>query len=270
MTSDHGLLIARERTRVAKLAGEEIARVLSPLDMSPDAYEYALAQRGPQRVPFLSTLWCPDPEIKDVLNRGIALHCLGIELMDDLLDRDTGLDMGDLSIGAYLIQSGTSLLCTVGNPLAVHSTLERHYQNIWRYQLRELRCRPSTFEEWLEVARVKSGQVLVCYTEVVCHASDIQPDPKIHDDYAEALGTLIMVRDDFKDYQETGELTGNIVRLLRERRTSVETVAALIDELREQGQSALRRSKLDAGFDWFATFAEDAHKRLGLINDGEP
>jgi hypothetical protein len=251
---------------VAKLVTREVERVLRPLDLSPDAYQYALAQRGPQRVPFLCTLWCPDAEKKELLNRGIGLHCLGIELMDDLLDGDTGLAMGDLSIGAYLIQVGTSLLCTAGNTAAIHHTLERHYQNIWRYQLRELRHRPSTYKEWLEVARVKSGQVLVSYTHVVCYASDIQPDPKIHDDYADALGTLIMVRDDLKDYQETGELTGNIVWLLRERLTTVQTVAALIDDLHEQGQSALLRSHLNAGFDWFGTFADDAHERLRVIS----
>jgi hypothetical protein len=265
MTSDAGLLAVRERTRVAKLVGEEIARVLSQLDMSPDAYEYASSQRGPQRVPFLCTLWCPDPEKKDVLNRGIALHCLGVELMDDLLDGDTGLAVSDLGIGAYLIQLGTSLLCTAGRPSAVHATLERHYRNIWRYQIRELRDRPSTYKDWLDVARVKSGQVLVCYTEIVCFASGIEPDPKVQGDYADALGTLIMVRDDLKDYQETGELTGNLVWLLRERRTDVEAVSALIEELREQGQSALRRSKLDAGFDWFGAFADDAHERLRVI-----
>ena len=164
-----------ERKRIESLLSNDAAEALSGIGMTPDAYDYATSLRAHIRTPVFCTFWCLDPALRDALNRGIALHCLGIKLVDDLLDQDTRFSSVDLAPGVYLIQTGTAFLCTVAPPEKTHETLKQYYSRIWRCELAELRKRPSTFEEWLHTARIKAGEILECYTAIACHACNIEP-----------------------------------------------------------------------------------------------
>jgi hypothetical protein len=233
--SDSGF--EREWDRAHAEVRARVNGVLRDLGMSERALAYVAELRLYQRAPFLVTQWVRDPSLRSEMTEAVALHLIGIKLVDDLLDGDTDFDRWDLGLGVQLIQGATRALASHAHAHRVLAVLEEDYRRIWQGQLREKREPAETFEEWHRAAELNAARCLGCYAEAATLAGGDPAAVEAARAFARAFAFLVRIADDALDYAR-GERHGNLVHLLEGGALDVADVHALVEQMRSEGRRA--------------------------------
>jgi hypothetical protein len=261
--SDRQTDFRREWDDVAAEVRAECLEVLTDLRMGEEALAYVKRFRGVPRFPHLSVQWVLDAGVRRRLGVHAGLHCVGIKLVDDLLDGDQPYPARDLGMGVYLVQRATSQFGQYANPAAVLASSQRDFATFWRVQLDEMRRPPETREEWLACASIKSGLLIASYAEMACLAGDVPDSVAPSRTFSQCMGTLVMIADDLVDYVKLGQRDGNLGHFLRTGRVSLGEIHEMVETLRADSRQALRQAPtayaLDSVVDDFADDVLDHH-----------
>jgi hypothetical protein len=247
----------QEWDEVARRVRAENQAVLTDLGMGPETLAYVLKFRGFAKFPHLTTMWVLDPDLRMELGVHCGMHCIGIKLVDDLLDGDQPYPSSDLGMGVYLIQRA---ICQIGqhaNPAAVLECTQRDYAVFWRVQLDEMKRPPENKAEWVACASVKSGLIIANYGEMACLAGDARESIAPSRDFGLAIGNLGMIADDLVDYVKLGQRAGNLGHFIKTGVVSRQEVVDLVEEQRQTAKRSLRAGgpiahDIDAVVDFYA------------------
>jgi hypothetical protein len=140
----------------------------------------------------------------------IALHMAGIKMIDDLVDQDSPASMIDLAVGARLLALAGFRLGSLAHEKAEQIS-RSGMDMVWHAFISEARYRPTNFDEWHVCASSKAGLLLQTYYRHACAA---QNTSTTWSDFMRALGMLLMIRDDVRDYVRKSEKNGNLVSMI--------------------------------------------------------
>lgn len=240
----------REWNDVTERVHRKCHDTLARIGVSERGLAYVDHFQGVAKFPYLVTAWIPDSSLRMALGVHAGVHCVGIKLIDDLLDCDQPYDSWDLGPGVYLVQMAT---CEMGQYHNSKEVLEIHrhdFDLIWKAQIGEARRPPATPDEWLQCARLKSGRLLATYGAAASLAANIPEAVQPSRIVGECIGTLVMIADDLVDHAKLGQTRGNLGSFLKDGTVSCEHVASMIEELRQTAFRALEISRTahDIGF----------------------
>jgi hypothetical protein len=231
--------------RLARRSSELLAQAGSP----PAFVQHALTRLPPVRLLFVSTLWVDGADFRSDLATAIGLHMLGVNLIDDIIDRDTDQAVAELAAGFLLLQTGATLLCSHSRSNAVQAELERAYTTIYRAVLDEARRCPDTLKEWHDLALVRGGIVLECYVAVCALASGRTPRPAERE-FARALGVVFALRDDVADFWKKAERRGNVIALQRRDQAGRLELKSLVNATCDRALGSLSQDEVGRAHAW--------------------
>jgi hypothetical protein len=211
---------------------------LADLGMSPRALAYVDSLRLYQRAPFLVAAWVPEAALREELSVAVAMHLIGIKLVDDLLDGDTDFERVDLGLGVQLIQGATRTLASHAHGARVLEVLEEDYRRIWQGQVREKRTPAASFGEWREAAELNAARCLGCYAEAATLAGGDAASVEAARAFARGFAFLVRIADDLLDYGR-GEREGNLGHLAALGLTGTPQIHALTEEMRALARAAV-------------------------------
>jgi hypothetical protein len=223
---------------VGREVSAECLRILEGLGMGKECLEYVGRFRGIPMFPHLAASWVADGALRRELGIHAGVHCVGIKLIDDLLDLDQPYPRWDLGMGVFLVQAATSRFGQYANPAEVLAAAEEDFRTFWRVQLEEVHAPPDTRDDWLACARVKSGLPMAAYAEMACLAAGLREAVAPAREVCQCLGTLVMIADDLVDCLKLGQTSGNLGHFVRRGDVSTGEVEEMVEELR---RTALRR-----------------------------
>lgn len=230
----------QEWDEVARRVRAENESVLTGLGMGPETLAYVLKFRGFARFPHLTTMWVLDPDVRMELGVQCGVHCIGIKLVDDLLDADQPYPSSDLGMGIYLLQRAVCKIGQHANPAAVLDCTQRDYAVFWRVQLDEMKKPPENKAEWIACAEVKSGLIIANYGEMACLAGNALESIEPSRVFGRAIGNLGMIADDLVDYVKLGQRAGNLGHFVKTGVVSYDEVVDLVEQERRVAKQALR------------------------------
>lgn len=236
---------------IADYVRDKILSRLVAMGSDESLRNHALGRLAPPRLLYVATVWVDDCALRRKVALGAGLHMLGINLIDDLLDQDTNQACTELTCaGSFLLQSGASILCTLARSQTGWKELELRYQRISRATLAEMRQRPGSLQEWVDLAQVKAGEVLECYVALACLAAGKKPRLHIERSLARALGLMFAVRDDWTDFWKRREEQGNLFWLLMEGRAEMTAVRHAVAEAANVAAKAMSIDGAAAELKW--------------------
>ncbi len=226
-----------EWRRAQELVIGRCVEMLTDLGMTPEGVQFVVDMKGYPRIPYFIALWVEDPRQRLELGAAACIHCIGIKLLDDLLDADQPLSRWDQILGVYLMQSSAATMGRYENAGATLQVFAEDYRTIWRLQLEEMRERPAALQPWIRFASVKSGLLLATYAASACLAAGVPAAVEVAREFAIAYGVLFMIGDDLRDHVALGEEGGNLAHLVLTGRVDA---AELIAEIRRWQDRACR------------------------------
>lgn len=203
-----------EWKHVEDIVRSDLLRHTTDLNMTPACTAYVQKLRGYHRLPYLTTMWVQDVQLRRSLGVAFGIHCVGIKLLDDLIDQDQEFHPIDLALGSQLINIGVASMCAHANSALIANSISEDYRVIWAQQWSEINCPARDLESWCRYAWVKAGLVMGCYAQVAQLAAGSKNLVQAARAFAENYGILVMMSDDLKDYIDLHETAGNLGHLI--------------------------------------------------------
>jgi hypothetical protein len=233
------------------------ARVVTRLEAmscSPAMIAHVSQLRLYYRAAFLLSVWAQDIDARRELSSALACHIVGMKLLDDLVDQDSGVDRFELGGGALtLLLAAAAQFQGFAGSADIARTLDDNFLRICRTQLKCKQTAARTLEQWLGYAEDYGSRFLATYGRVGGLAAGLNHEQAtVPERFASAFGMIITISDDLTDYFRHDERDGNIGALLVDGAVTRERVEG---ELRSQRQKAI-----DA-----ATALPTAHDLLPVI-----
>jgi len=195
------------------------------------------------RVPFMLCTWLVEDRRRDV-EAALGEHLLAMKLLDDIVDRDSGLEHLDLLSTYFLVQNlAVRHLCELADDAgAVTRVLDEELAAVTTGQVMTKRHPARSLRQWRSHADSYGGRFLGLYGTLACLAGHRSDAVAAARSFGYAFGLIITMADDWRDYERHGERVGNLRHLLVSGQTPVEDAVRDVERLRDQALRAARAS----------------------------
>jgi len=209
----------------------------------PATVEYISAMRFYIRSPFPLTLWVPDPTVRMELTCDLAMHIVGMKLLDDLIDGDNDVDRYDLG-GCLLLQHRAvrGLTARAQEPRHILEVLDDEFVTIGVGTHRSRSEPAQNLAQWRDRAEAYGSAFLGCYGTLAAIAGGVPEAIGPANLLGRRLGMIVTIADDLTDYYRNGQRTGNLGHLIKTDQVTTTEVAELVEEMRSSAAGLLRES----------------------------
>jgi hypothetical protein len=234
----------------AKTCTATAIEVLRGLGCGEAIISYVASLRIYPRIPYLCAGWIDNRSERRELGIALALHAIGVKLLDDLVDGDTDFAPNDLAMGHFIAQLGNERYfeASSGN-LLTSGTIER-WLPAARYVRHEIHSELEDFDQWVSGAVRKA--LLPLYVEALYR----ERLPQICEELKSVFGlttALGQVVDDWNDRERDAE-AANLIVMINDGRVDravahswVVDTRSLIFEVLERHPPALAMAPFIAG-----------------------
>lgn len=191
--------------------------ILRQLECGEEVISHVASLRIYPRIPYLCAAWIESATERRELGISVALHCIGLKLLDDFADGDTNIAAVDLVSGGHLItQAATERYFDAsGGDLLVQGTIE-----CWlpaaRHVRQEIHMDMNGLDEWLAATAKKA--LLPLYIGVLYQKRQPHACEALETAFT-LIVTLGQIVDDWNDRNNAME-TSNLIVLIKDGRAS--------------------------------------------------
>jgi hypothetical protein len=232
----------RESGRALHLMLVAADEVMDDMEISQSMREYVHRRKGTARKLYPAAAWVRDPALRLKLGTASCLHCLGLKLLDDIIDADTPYDNRELIVGTEFCTKAYVMMNEVG----VLPAFFQDYRQVWMPQLRHVTKEPTTpihtIGEWERSTNLKAGEVIACYARFCFAAEGRLADFVTVRPVFRALGIMFTIINDYTGRQKPTEQHANLFALIARGLIRQDAVVALMNRSYSdflQGISAL-------------------------------
>lgn len=203
-------------------------QIFKDIEVSPLAINYISRLGQYPRQCYFSTFWVKDSDMRLSIGEHIGLHAISMCFLDDIMDDDTPVSNMEKTLGVYFSQYAVSQLCQYNNPVKIVEAINDDYKKMWHAQLKEIHSPQTNMDEWLKIARTKTGLFMGCYAEIACLASNNIESIENARKIMEAASILAQFKDDFEDFVRPEERDGNLLNIFHNTSYKKKTVIEFI------------------------------------------
>lgn len=232
--------------------------ILTDLGISEKGLNYVLGQSFYRRVPGLFCVWIADKDRRIKASELMIIHCIGLKMVDDIIDDDHGIENSDLFLGVQLMQYAVCKMHEMSPDSGINNLFLEQYQVIYRDICKSKgRGVLENSEAWLKSASIQGGSVFSTYGLAALMIDGSGQSRTAVSDFCIGFGRLVVLLDDFVDYIERDERGGNIAHLYRQGLVTQKEICDILEECLILCQS---------GFD-ASVCAHDISQTVGSIAD---
>lgn len=218
-----------ESAKALNLMMKAVDQVMEDMDISRELREYVHRRKGLTRKVYPTAAWVKNPHKRMILGTASCLHCLGLMLLDDIIDADTEFSNAELIVGTEFCTKAYVMMKEVD----ALSYFFDDYREVWMPKMRHVIKEPVTdinsLEEWENTALIKAGEVLACYTRFCFAAEQMLDNFETVRPVFRALGIVFTVVNDYAGRARPTEQHSNIFALINRGLISKIEAVALIE-----------------------------------------
>ncbi|WP_404478517.1 hypothetical protein [Novosphingobium sp. BL-52-GroH] len=205
------------REHVRSHSSAEIERVLRGAGSADGLVQYALGREGTFAWSAFASWFVRGHPAADMIACCVALHMVGIKLLDDLADEDSPFPPQDLLCGARLGEWAAICAASLAGGQAAAVAMFADMAPVWcAFSGEPLGEKPDTLGSWLALASAKAADLLQAYVSFAVRLAGERSPSEAVTTLARNLGLMLMVRDDLRDFHEKAERSGNLWHILQQ------------------------------------------------------
>lgn len=214
-------------------AKSTIEKILASQGVSGKGLNHALNQPFYYRVPGLFSVWISDSTKRIKAAELMIIHCIGLKMIDDIVDNDHDIDHCELILGAHLMQYAILHMADMAGTahMEVHRLFFESYHSIYgSICSNNGRSKIDSLDSWITTANIQGGEVFSCYGMAASLIENHNAKQGGINDFCKGFGRLVILLDDFADYVDLNEEDGNLAHLYKSGEISKAEILTILED----------------------------------------
>lgn len=263
-------LYDRESAAAIDALMDEADQLMAEFGTPASLIVYVHLRKGWMRKLYPTAAWVRDGDLRRRLALANGLHCLGLKLLDDIIDEDTDFRGRELIVGQQFCMRALELV----NEAGALPAFFRDYQAVWGPITRHITKEPTTpilsLKQWEQSANVKAGDVLAAYARFCFCAEDRLDEFEAVRPAFHAFGTIFTVLNDYLGRDRPTEAHSNLFALIGQGVIQPAEVADLIRTCFDRFESCLAANPPELDFHEPLTETRDTFLSIMRAIAGDP
>jgi len=241
--------------------------VMERMGVSQELVTYVGKRRGTTRKLYPAAAWLRDPKLRLQLGTASCLHCLGIKILDDIIDADTPYANRELMVGTELCGRAYEMM-------ASHDVLQKFFLDysdrwmpLWRHVTKEPVTDIVDLAAWERSTNAKAGDIIAFYAHFAL-AVDGRLD--LFENVRPALrglGVMFTVVNDYTGRDKPTEAHSNLFALMAAGRIDPDDVVELMEEYYRRFEEGIAATPPELNF--YQPITETFHRFRTMLAKGQ-
>lgn len=244
----------------------EATDVLRRLDVSDELMAHVHKRRGWTRKLYPTSGWIRDPELRLLVGTATSMHCLGITLLDDVIDADTALSNRELMAGTEVCVRAYELMARKDVLPLFLADYTDEWLPIWKHVMKEPITDIFDLGAWERTAAIKAGDIIAFYARFSLAVAGREQEFRILQQVFRAMGVIFTVLNDYLARDRPTEAHSNLFALMQTGRIDRTDVIAMMDDHFDKFERAL--ASVPPEFDFSEPLTGTYHRFRDMLVDG--